>query len=85
MAVPKMRDEEKAMSPSQMRAQTASELRCVPRGGFAQNMYRMVLQQCLINSLGQTPQIPSFSAAHEAAKRTVRETYPEFELMIRGS
>jgi hypothetical protein len=27
-----------------------------------------------MNSLGQTPQIPSFSAAHEAAKRTVRET-----------
>lgn len=72
------------MSPSQMRAQTAGELLRVPRGGFAQNMYRMVLQQCLMNSLGQTPQIPGFAAAHEAAKRAVRATYPDFEPMIRG-
>jgi hypothetical protein len=73
------------MSPSQMRAQTASELRLVPRGGLAQNMYRMALQQYLMNSLGRSPQIPSFRAAHAAAKRAARETCPDFDPIICGS
>jgi hypothetical protein len=80
-----MREEEQAMSPSEMRARTAIELRRVPRGGLAQNMYRSVLQQWLMNSLGKTPEVLSLAAAHEAAKRTVRRSYPDFEPTIHGS
>jgi hypothetical protein len=85
MASPKMKDEETAVSPSETRTQTASELRRVPRGGLAQNMYRMVLQQCLLHSLGENSPIPrSREAAHAAALRAVRESYPDFEPMILG-
>jgi len=72
------------MSPSEMRAQTAKELSRVPRGGFAQNMYRMLLQQYLMNSLGSFPQVLTSPAAHAAALRSVRESYPDFEPVVLG-
>ena len=70
------------MSPSEMRAQTATELNRVPRGAFAQNMYRMLLQQYLMNSLGSSPAVLGPSAAHAAALRSVRESFPDFEPVI---
>jgi hypothetical protein len=70
------------MSPSGMRAQAAKELRRVPRGSFAQNMYRMLLQQYLMNSLGKAPEVLDFPAAHAAALRSVRESHPDFEPVV---
>jgi hypothetical protein len=70
------------MSPSEMRARTAKELSHVPRGGFAQNMYRMLLQQYLMNSLGSSPVVPGPLAAHAAALRSVHELYPDFEPVV---
>ena len=70
------------MSPSEMRAQTAKELGRVPRGGFAQNMYRMLLQQYLMNSFGGSPGVLGPSEAHAAALRSVRESYPDFEPVV---
>jgi hypothetical protein len=64
------------MSPSEMRARTTTELGRVPRGEFAQNMYRMLLQQYLMNSLGSSPQVLGLLAAHAAALRSVRESFP---------
>lgn len=70
------------MSPSEMRAQTAKELRRVPRGGFAQNMYRMLLQQYMMNSLGSSSEVLGPLAAHAAALRSVRESYADFEPVV---
>ena len=67
------------MSLAGMNAETASELRHVPRGTFEQNIYRMALQQYLMNSMGQRPQIErSTAAAQAAALRMVRQHYREF-------
>ena len=83
MAAPKMRSEEEGMSAAEMRMKTTSELRRVPRGGLPQNQYRMALQLFLMNSMGGRPQIDrSTAAAHAAALRTVRESYPGFEPTI---
>jgi hypothetical protein len=76
------RSEERAMSPSEMRALTAKELSRVPRGGFVQNMYRMLLQQYLMNSLGSSPEVLGASGAHAAALRSVRESFPDFEPVV---
>jgi hypothetical protein len=73
------------MSPSEMRAETAKELSRVPRGEFAQNMYRMLLQQYLMNSLGSFPEVLGASAAHAAALRLVRESFPDFEPVVFAS
>jgi hypothetical protein len=67
------------MSLADMNAEAASELRRVPRGGLPQNMYRMALQQYVMNSQGRNPQIPrSRKAAHAAALQIVRQHYPSF-------
>jgi len=67
------------MSLADMNAAAADELRHVPQGALEQNIYRMALQQYLLNSLGRRPQIErSAAAAHAAALRTVRPYYREF-------
>jgi hypothetical protein len=73
------------MSPADMNANTANELRRVPRGGLLQNIYRSALQQYLMNSQGRKHQIPqSREAAHAAALRTVHQHYPGFVPEIQG-
>jgi hypothetical protein len=41
-------------------------------------MYRMLLQQYQMNTLGSSPQVLGASAAHAAARRSVRESFPGF-------
>jgi len=67
------------MSLAEMNAQPAAVLGNVPRGGIAQNLYRMALQQYMMNGLGRKPEISSSpQAIHDAAMRIVRRSYPGF-------
>jgi hypothetical protein len=67
-----------------MNAQAAALLAKVPRGSIAQNLYRMAVQQCTMNSLGRKPQIPrSPQAIHRAAVRIVRRQFPAFVPVVR--
>lgn len=72
------------MSLAEMNAQAAALLEKVPRGSIAQNLYRMALQQCTMNSLGHKPQISrSPQAIHCAAARIVRQQFPSFVPVVR--
>lgn len=54
-------------------------LAVIPRGGFYQNMYRMIYEQARLNGLGRRAQIASTaSATHEFALRAVGEQQPDF-------
>lgn len=64
----------------------ARELRNIPRGSYAQNMYRMVYQQARLNGLGQKAELPNTAqAAHQCALETVRENHPDFVPLILNS
>jgi len=72
------------MSLAEMNAQTAVFLEEVLRGSIAQNLYRMVLQQYTMNSLGRKPQISrSPQAIYGAAARVVRQQFPGFTPIAR--
>lgn len=57
----------------------ADELKRIPRGNFAQNLYRMVYTDARQNALGSRPEIGREAAdAHAFALRVVRACHPQF-------
>jgi hypothetical protein len=62
------------------RAVVATELKAIPRGSPAQNMYRMVYEQARLNALGSHAEIEGTQiAAHNLALRIVRQHQPDFQ------
>ena len=60
------------------------ELRAIPRGDLARNMYRAGYEQARLNDLGSWPQIvASPEDAHAVALLTVRKHYPDFSPELR--
>lgn len=67
------------MTNSELNALVAGELRGLPRGSLAQNLYRAAYEQARLNSLGSRPQMtPTSEAAHEFALDLVRQQHPHF-------
>ena len=72
------------LSLAEMNAQAAVLLTKVPRGSIDQNLYRMAVQQCTMNSLGRKPQVSrSPQAIHCAAVRIVSRQFPGFVPVVR--
>jgi hypothetical protein len=64
---------------AQVRAQVATELEAIPRGGPAQNMYRMVYERARLNGLGTRAEVGlNPGDAHAFALQVVREQNPGF-------
>ena len=70
---------------TELDALVTEELATIPRGGFYQNLYRMVYEQARLNGLGRRAQIAGTApAAREFALGVVRQQQPDFVPQLLG-
>jgi hypothetical protein len=61
-------------------SQTSAEMALIPRGDYAQQMFRMVFNMDRLNSLGDHPEgSTDLASIIEGAAAVVRARYPDFE------